>query len=59
MKIIEEIERANQEVVKKFSELVQNYDSVPCAVSDSMDRVNAMTSDMKPLFEVIRFVELL
>lgn len=37
MKIIEEIERANQEVVKKCSELVQNYDSVPCAVSDSMD----------------------
>lgn len=55
MKMIEQIERADKEIVKKFNELLQNYDSVTCAVSDSMERFNAMTSDMKPLFDGIRF----
>jgi len=49
------IQRASKEVVAGFSRLLQ-YDSITCAISDCMGRFNAMTSDMKPLFEGIRFV---
>jgi 4-hydroxy-4-methyl-2-oxoglutarate aldolase len=35
---------------------IVRYDSITCAISDSMGRLNAMKSDMKPLFEGIRFV---
>lgn len=55
MKIIEQIDRADRNIVEKFNRLLQNYDSVTCAVSDSMERFNAMTSDMKPLFDGICF----
>ncbi len=55
MKIIEKIDRTDEAIVTKFNELLQNYDSVTCAISDSMERFNAMTSDMKPLFDSIRF----
>lgn len=54
MHIIEKIERTDKEIVTKFNQLLQNYDSVTCAVSDSMDRFNAMNSTMKPLFDGIR-----
>ena len=33
-----------------------SYDSITCAISDCMGRFNAMTSDMRPLFEGIRLV---
>ena len=55
MTIIETIDRPPQEVVKGFRELLR-YESVTCAISDCMGRFNAMTSDMRPLFEGIRFV---
>lgn len=53
--INESIERPPAEVVQGFRNLL-SYDSVTCAVSDCMGRFNAMTSDMKPLFEGIRLV---
>src|SRR5437660_8576378 len=53
--INEMIERPPSEIVEGFRNLLR-YDSVTCAVSDCMGRFNAMTSDMKPLFEGIRFV---
>jgi 4-hydroxy-4-methyl-2-oxoglutarate aldolase len=53
--INETIERPPAEVIESFRSLLR-YDSITCALSDSMGRFNAMTSDMKPLFEGIRFV---
>lgn len=53
--IIETIKRPPKQIVDGFKALLQ-YDSVTCAISDCMDRFNAMTSDMKPLFEGIRLV---
>jgi len=53
--INEKIERPPSEIVEGFRNLL-HYDSVTCAVSDCMGRFNAMTSDMKPLFEGIRIV---
>lgn len=55
MTIIETIDRPSEEVVEGLRELLQ-YESVTCAISDCMGRFNAMTSDMRPLFEDIRFV---
>ena len=55
MTIIETIDRPSEEVVEGLRELLQ-YESVTCAVSDCMGRFNAMTADMRPLFEGIRFV---
>jgi regulator of RNase E activity RraA len=53
--ISETIERPPAEIVKGFRTLLR-YESVTCAISDCMGRFNAMTSDMKPLFEDIRVV---
>ena len=53
--IIENIDRPATEIVEGFRDLLLN-DSVTCAISDCMGRFNAMTSDVKPLFEGIRFV---
>jgi 4-hydroxy-4-methyl-2-oxoglutarate aldolase len=55
MPIIETIDRPSGEIVKGFRELLR-YESVTCAISDCMGRFNAMTADMRPLFEGIRFV---
>ena len=55
MTISETIDRPSEEVVKGFRELLR-YESVTCAISDCMGRFNAMTSEMQPLFEGIRFV---
>ena len=55
MTIIEAIDRPSEEVVKGLRELLR-YESVTCAISDCMGRFNAMTADMRPLFEGIRFV---
>lgn len=49
------IERAPLEIVQGFRDLL-SYDSITCAISDCMGRFNAMTSDMRPLFEGIRLV---
>jgi 4-hydroxy-4-methyl-2-oxoglutarate aldolase len=55
MAIIVTIDRPSAEVVEGFRELLR-YESVTCAISDCMGRFNAMTADMRPLFEGIRFV---
>lgn len=49
------IDGPSQETVKGFRELLR-HESVTCAISDCMGRFNAMTADMRPLFEGIRFV---
>lgn len=56
MQIIDHIDRTPKQIVDGFQELLENYDSVTCAVSDCMERFNAMTSDMRPLFDGIRLV---
>ncbi len=43
------------EVIQGFKDLLL-YDSVTCAISDCMGRFNAMTLDMRPVFEGIRLV---
>lgn len=53
--INENIKRPPIEVIEGFRNLLQ-YDSITCAISDCMGRFNAMTSDMKPLFEGIRVI---
>jgi regulator of RNase E activity RraA len=53
--INETIQRLPAEIVQGYRNLLR-HDSVTCAISDCMGRFNAMTSDMKPLFEDIRFV---
>ncbi len=53
--IIESIERPPAEIVEGFKRLLA-HDSITCAISDCMGRFNAMTSDMRPLFEGIRVV---
>jgi regulator of RNase E activity RraA len=53
--INESIERPPKEIVQGFRNLL-SYDSITCAISDCMGRFNAMTSDMRPLFEGIRLV---
>ncbi len=53
--INEAFERAAPELVQGFRDLLV-HDSITCALSDCMGRLNAMTSDMKPLFEGIRLV---
>jgi len=53
--INETIERPPPEIVQGFRNLL-SHDSITCAISDCMGRFNAMTSDMKPLFEGIRLV---
>ncbi len=50
------IERADAKIVAGFQKLLDSHDSVTCAVSDCMGRYNAMTGDMRPLFEGIRLV---
>ena len=55
MTIIETIDRPSEGIVRGLRELLR-YESVTCAISDCMGRFNAMTSDMRPLFEDIRFV---
>ena len=53
--INESIERPPQEVVQGFRDLL-SHESITCTISDCMGRFNAMTSDMRPLFEGIRLV---
>ena len=53
--INETIERLPAEIVQGYRDLLR-HDSITCAISDCMGRFNAMTSDMKPLFEGIRLV---
>lgn len=49
------IERPSGEILAGFRDLLA-FDSITCALSDCMGRFNAMTADMRPLFEGIRLV---
>ena len=53
--INESIDRPAIEILEGFRNLLR-HDSITCAISDCMGRLNAMTSDMKPVFEGIRLV---
>lgn len=53
--INETIKRTSADIVQGFRDLLV-HDSITCAISDCMGRLNAMTSDMKPLFDGIRLV---
>lgn len=53
--INETIQRPPAEIVAGFRHLLA-HDSITSALSDCMGRFNAMTSDIKPLFEATRFV---
>lgn len=53
--IVDKFERPHTDVITGFRELLQ-YDSITCAISDCMGRFNAMTSDMRPVFDGIRLV---
>jgi regulator of RNase E activity RraA len=53
--INETIERPPADIVEGFKSLLA-HDSITCAISDCMGRFNAMTSDMRPLFDGIRLV---
>ncbi|MDX9872479.1 MAG: RraA family protein [Clostridia bacterium] len=55
MPIITDFPRPKAEIVQAYRDLLK-YDSPTCALTDCMGRFNAMTSDMKPLFEGIRIV---
>jgi 4-hydroxy-4-methyl-2-oxoglutarate aldolase len=46
--------RPPSHLVDGFRDLLK-FDSVTCAISDCMGRFGAMTSDMRPLFDSIRF----
>jgi len=51
-----DIKRPPREVVEAFRSLLEEYHSITPGVSDVMNRLNAMSSDIKPLFEGIRVV---
>ena len=53
--INEKFDRPSSAILAGFRNLLQ-YDSITCAISDCMGRFNAMTADIKPLFEGIRLV---
>lgn len=55
MPIITDFPRPKAEIVQAYKDLLK-YDSPTCALTDCMGRFNAMTSEMKPLFEGIRIV---
>lgn len=48
------LEGPPEDLVRGYRELLQ-FDSVTCALSDCMGRFGAMTADMRPLFDAIRF----
>jgi 4-hydroxy-4-methyl-2-oxoglutarate aldolase len=51
---VDRSQRPPSQLVTGFRDLLQ-FDSVTCALSDCMGRFGAMTADMRPLFDSIRF----
>ncbi|HEY82426.1 MAG TPA: hypothetical protein G4O01_03950 [Dehalococcoidia bacterium] len=51
-----EVKRPAQEVVEGFRSLLEEYYSIVPGVSDVMNRLNTMSSDIKPLFPGVRLV---
>jgi len=54
MTVVESFNRPSQYIIEGYKTLVENYESVTCAISDIMGRTGAMTADIKPLFEGVR-----
>jgi 4-hydroxy-4-methyl-2-oxoglutarate aldolase len=50
------VKRPSREVVEGFRSLLAEYHSIAPGVSDCMNRLNAMSSDIQPLFPGIRVV---
>ncbi|NQT05705.1 MAG: hypothetical protein HQ577_06835 [Dehalococcoidia bacterium] len=50
------IKRSSPEIVKEFRSLLEEYHSIVPGVSDCMNRLNAMSADIQPLFPKIRLV---
>jgi regulator of RNase E activity RraA len=51
-----EVKRPAQEVVQGFRNLLEEYGSIVPGVSDVMNRLNTMSSDISPLFPGVRLV---
>lgn len=51
-----DIKRPPQRIVDGFLDLMKKYHSIAPAVSDCMNRLNAMDSDIQPLYPEIRLV---
>jgi regulator of RNase E activity RraA len=51
-----QVKKPSPEVVKEFRRLLEEYHSIVPGVSDCMNKLNAMNSDIKPLFPGIRMV---
>ena len=41
--------RSPYEIAKDFQALIDQYDSVTCAATDCMDRLNGMYADLRPI----------
>jgi len=51
-----QFKRPSKKTIEEFRRLLEEYHSIASAVSDNMNRLNTMSSDIKPLFEGIRVV---
>ena len=51
-----DFKRASPRLISEFRRLLKQYHSITPGVSDVMNRLNAMSSDIKPLWEGIRIV---
>ncbi|GFI61714.1 4-hydroxy-4-methyl-2-oxoglutarate aldolase/4-carboxy-4-hydroxy-2-oxoadipate aldolase [Clostridiales bacterium] len=51
---MEKSRATTMEYVKKFQELIDNFDSVTCAASDCMGRVNSMSPQIRPESKEVR-----
>lgn len=56
IKVNREVKRPSKEVIEGFRSLLEEYYSITPGVSDVMNRLNAMSPDIKPVFEGIRMV---
>jgi len=56
IEVITDIKRPSQKIVGKYQTLMKKYHSITPALSDCMNRLNAMDSDIQPLFPGIRMV---
>lgn len=56
IKVNAAIKRPSKEVVEGFRSLLDEYHEITPGISDVSNRLNAMSSDIKPLFEGIRVV---
>ncbi|KWR85132.1 hypothetical protein RM96_27725 [Cupriavidus sp. IDO] len=53
--LIPTVQRPDKEVMEAYRGLLEQYDSVTCALSDCMGRFGAMSVEMRPIFEPVSF----